>query len=174
MKLDPRIENESLIHTPFSKSQFSRGERGYFASGIKAFADLNKCVCGELIDHNRELDSPYWCRPDDGSLVDSYSFFIKESSLNPTNPKKKKFRPFTAMEFDAKFSVGRPIKFREKGKEGLERYLILNGYWHEQRDGKTFMYVYIGSQKYTLDELFYNYEWQVHYTEDFEPFGVEE
>ena len=43
---------------------------------------------------------------------------------------------------------------------------------HEQRNNKTITYIYIGSNRYTLDELFDNYEWQEHYTEDFKPFGV--
>lgn len=38
----------------------------------------------------------------------------------------------------------------------------------------TITYIYIGSQGYTLDALFNDYEWQEHYAEDFKPFGVEE
>ena len=56
----------------------------------------------------------------------------------------------------------------------MATYLILNGYRHEQRNNKTITYIYIGSNRYTLDELFNAYEWQEHYTEDFQPFGVEE
>ena len=88
--------------------------------------------------------------------------------------KEKKFRPYTLMEFNDKFTIGQPIKFRQKGKVGCDRYLILNGYQHEQREGQTVTFIYIGSQGYTFDELFNAYEWQEHYTEDFKPFGVEE
>ena len=77
------------------------------------------------------------------------------------------------MEFNDTFTVGRPIKYRRKGKVGWERYLILNGYSHVQCDDKTTPYIYIGSTPHTLDELFNAYEWQEHYTEDFKPFGVE-
>ena len=78
------------------------------------------------------------------------------------------------MEFTDKFTVGQPIKFRKKGMIGHERYLILNGYSHNQLLGETTTDIYIGRGAYTLDELFSKYEWQEHYTEDFEPFGVEE
>ena len=88
--------------------------------------------------------------------------------------KEKKFRPYTLMEFNDKFTIGQPIKFRQKGKVGCDRYLILNGYQHEQREGQTVTFIYIGPQGYTFDELFNAYEWQEHYTEDFKPFGVEE
>ena len=88
--------------------------------------------------------------------------------------KEKRYRPYTLMEFNDKFTVGQPIKYRRKGNEGWEKYLILNGYRHEQRDNRTITYIYIGSIPFTLDELFNEYEWQEHYTEDFEPFGVEE
>ena len=74
------------------------------------------------------------------------------------------------MEFCEKFSIGLPIKFRKKGAVGCERYLILNGYEHEHDE----QYIYIGHIPYTLNELFRDYEWQEHYTEDFEPFGVEQ
>ena len=100
-----------------------------------------------------------------------YSCFVPECSLKP---KEKQYRPYTFMEFTDKFTVGQPIKFRQKGAEGYERYLILNGYQHEQHDGRAVTYIYIGSQGYTLDALFNDYEWQEHYTEDFKPFGVEE
>ena len=87
--------------------------------------------------------------------------------------KEKQYRPCTFVEFTNIFTVGQPIKFRPKGRVGCERYLILNGYWHEQREEQTITAIYIGSLPYTLDELFNAYEWQEHYTEDFKPFGVE-
>lgn len=87
---------------------------------------------------------------------------------------EKKYRPYTLQEFCDKFTVGQPIKFRQKGKVGWERYLILDGYNHEQYENRTVTYIHIGAIPYTLEELFNAYEWQEHYTEDFEPFGVEE
>ena len=83
---------------------------------------------------------------------------------------KKKYRPYTIDEFYERFSMGQPITYRRKG-DVLVRCLILNRYADSEDAEGT---IYIGNIPYTLDELFSKYEWQDHYTEDFEPFGVEE
>ena len=180
MKLDKRIENERLIYTPFTTTKPKLHEKGYFTDDIHAFNSLEDCDCryGELVEHDDvDYAYPYCCESDDGcgdgsTTCDWFAFYIPESSLTPKE-KQKQYRPYTFMEFTDIFTVGQPIKFRQKGAEGWERYLILNGYQHEQHEGRTVTYIYIGSQGYTLDALFNDYEWQEHYTEDFKPFGVE-
>ena len=177
MKLDKRIENERLIYTPFTTAKPKLREKGYFTDDIHAFNSLEDCDCryGELVEHDDvDYAYPYCCESDggcgDGSTTcDWFAFYIPESSLKQKE-KQKQFRPYTFMEFCEKFSIGLPIKFRKKGAVGCERYLILNGYEHEPDEH----YVYIGHIPYTLNELFRDYEWQEHYTEDFEPFGVEQ
>lgn len=77
MKLDPRIENESLIYTPFSNAHANLHEHGYFAGDMKAFSNLDNCKYGELVDYNLDLDYPYWRRAD----LNRYAFYIPESSL---------------------------------------------------------------------------------------------
>lgn len=173
MKYDSRIEDYHNIKCFASRNNREcLGKFGYFAEDISEFEDLDKCAMGI-------------CCFKDGEEFPFYRF--DHTIRKPTYPKKayplfcpasatkeKKFRPYTFMEFCDKFTVGCPIKFRKKGEEGHERYLILNGYVHHQHNGETITYIYIGSKPYTLDDLFEDYEWQVHYTEDFEPFGVEE
>ena len=172
MELDPRIEKESLIYTPFSKAEINLHEKGYFTNDIMAFDNLKNCAYGELDDRDIDLTYPYWCKPDDGSLMDSYLFYIPESSLKPA---EKAYRPFTLSEFTEKFPVGQPIKFRKKGKEEDELYLILLGYRGRKCNGKAIPNIYIGySMPFTLDELFNDYEWQDPATGDWVPFGVEE
>ena len=167
MKLDKRIENERLIYTPFATTKPKLHEKGYFTDDITSFIDLKHCRYGELINHDDNHYS-YCCEFNGGDTIAWFAFYIPESSLKQ---KEKQYRPYTFMEFTDIFTVGRPIKYRRKGLIGWEIYLILNGYRHEQRNNKTITYIYIGSNRYTLDELFDNYEWQEHYTEDFEPFG---
>ena len=173
MKLDKRIENERLIYTPFTTNKPKLHEKGYFTDDIHTFNNLEECDCryGELVEHDgSDYPYPYCCESDD--TCDWYAFYIPESSLK-REEKEKKYRPYTLMEFSDKFTVGQPIKFRQKGAEGWERYLILNGYQHEYHEGQTVTYICIGSQEYTLDSLYIGYEWQEHYTEDFKPFGEE-
>lgn len=167
MKLDKRIENERLIYTPFATTKPKLHEKGYFTDNIQSFNNLKNCRYGELINHDNSQYS-YCCEFNGGDAW--FAFYIPESSLKR---EEKQFRPYTLMEFNDKFTVGQPIKFRQKGKVGCERYFLLNGYQHEQYNGQTITYIYIGQSGYTLQELFEEYEWQEHYTEDFEPFGVE-
>ena len=168
MELDKRIKSLSDILTCFDieKAKEFLGEKGYFAGDLYCFTDLQSCNYGTLTDACDDQAGPFHMREDNAY----HQHFIPERSLKRA---EGKYRPYTFMEFTDKFTVGQPIKFRQKGAEGYERYLILNGYQHEQHEGRTVTYIYIGSQGYTLDALFNDYEWQEHYTEDFKPFGVE-
>lgn len=173
MKYDPRIEDYHDIRCFASRNNREcLGKFGYFAEDISEFENLDKCARGI-------------CCFKDGEEFPFYRF--EHAIRKPTYPKKayplfcpasatkeKKYRPYTFMEFCDKFTVGCPIKFRKKGEVGNERYLILNGYSHRRINGETITYIYIGPNPYTLDDLFEDYEWQVHYTEDYQPFGVEE
>lgn len=171
MELDPRIKSVSDILTPFDTERAREfiGQRGYFAGSIDCFRSGKPyCKYGTLtrvFDHKDQTD-PFLKMEGD----DLYSFFLPEGSLKPA---EKKYRPYTLMGFCDKFTVGCPIKFRKKGEEGNENFLILNGYKHTQVGDRTITCVYIGTYASTLDDLFSYYEWQEHYTEDFKPFGVE-
>ena len=170
MKLDKRIRALSDILTCFDveKAKEFLGEKGYFAGDLYCFTDLRR-VCppyGTLANVFDDPDDTFQRKED--SIY--YPYFIPECLLKP---KEKQYRPYTFMEFTDKFTVGQPIKFRRKGMVGHERYLILNGYEHERDCDQTITYVYIGPIPYTFNELFNNYEWQEHYTEDFKPFGME-
>ena len=169
MELDKRIKSLSDILTCFDveRAREFLGEKGYFGD-LYCFTDLQReCPYGTLADVFGDSDDVFQRREDNIY----YSCFVPECSLKP---KEKQYRPYTFMEFTDKFTVGQPIKYRKKGGVGNEMYLILNGYSHTQRNDKTITYIYIGSIPHTLDELFNEYEWQEHYTEDFKPFGVEE
>ena len=173
MELDKRIKSLSDILTCFDVERAKEflGEKGYFAGDLYCFTDLRR-VCppyGTLANVFDDPDDTFQRKED--SIY--YPYFVPECLLKA---KEKQYRPYTFMEFTDIFTVGQPIKFRRKGKVGHERYLILNGYEHELdglHDDQTITYVYIGAIPYTFNELFKNYEWQEHYTEDFKPFGVE-
>ena len=169
MELDKRIKSLPDVLTGFDieKAKGFLGEKGYFAGDLYCFTDLvRSCPYGTLANILDDMDDTFQ-RGEDSIY---YPYFIPECSLKP---KEKRYRPYTFMEFTDKFTVGRPIKFRRKGKVGWECYLILNGYRHEQHNDQTITFIYIGSYPYTLGQLFKDYEWQEHYTEDFKPFGME-
>ena len=87
MNLDPRINGESLIYTPFSNKQIKLNENGYFADDMRELANLKDCEYGELVDHDIGLNYPYWCKPDYKNSSDCYVFYIPESSLKPVEEK---------------------------------------------------------------------------------------
>jgi hypothetical protein len=167
MKLDKRIINRKFIYDCFNADEAREfiGEDCFMTNDIELFKNLD-CINVYKLD---KIEDGFYNAEED----EYFDFCLPVRWLKPEE-KQKQFRPYTFMEFTDKFTVGQPIKFRRKGNEGWERYLILNGYRHEQRDDRTITYIYIGSNPYTFDELFNNYEWQEHYTEDFKPFGVEE
>ena len=174
MKLDKRIKSKSDILSCFdienAKEFVFVDQKGYFANEISSFCDINICKYGTLGSVLGDQQESFYM----SETEESFSFFIPDSELLPRKPKEKQYRAFTIDEFEDKFHIGLPIKFRKKGEVGSESYLILNGYSHNQLLGETTTDIYIGRGAYTLDELFTKYEWQEHYTEDFQPFGVEE
>jgi hypothetical protein len=167
MELDKRIIDRKYIFDCFNadKAKEFIGEECYMTNDIELFKDLSRINIYKL----DKIEDGFYNKEED----EYFDFCLPVRWLKPEE-KQKQYRPYTFMEFTDIFTVGRPIKFRQKRAVGWERYLILNGYQHEQHEGRTITYIYIGSQGYTLDALFNDYEWQEHYTEDFEPFGVEE
>lgn len=173
MKPDERIKALSDILTCFDIERAKEfiGQKGYFAGDLYWFNDLPSCPYGTLtkVSDNTDNTSDIFQREDREEEL--YPYFIPESSLKPV---EKACRPFTLSEFSDKFTVGQPIKFREKGAAEDELYFILLGYRSSLYDGKTIPYIYIGYLTFTLDELFNDYEWQETDTGDWKLFGVEE
>lgn len=167
MKLDKRIIDRQYIFDCFNADEAKEfiGEDCYMTNDIELFKDLDRVNIYKL----DKIEDGFYNAEED----EYFDFCLPVRWLKPKE-KQKQYRPYTIMEFTDIFTVGLPIKFRQKGAVGWERYLILNGYQHEQHEGRTVTYIYIGPQGYTLDALFNDYEWQEHYTEDFKPFGVEQ
>lgn len=166
MKLDKRIINGKRPLTCFDIEEAEKyiGKLCYMCDEYNLFYQLNliepAILMGvedcEIPFHNGQDKQAEFCLP--------CEWITKE----------KKHRPYTLQEFKDIFTIGQPIKYRRKGNVGLENEIVLDGYSHEQRGDQIFTYIFIGVEEYTLQELFENYEWQKHYTEDFQPFGVEE
>ena len=167
MALDKRIIDRKYIYDCFNADDAREfiGEECFMANDIELFINLDRINVYTL----DKIEDGFYNKEED----EYFDFCLPVRWLKPEE-KQKQYRPYTFMEFTNIFTVGQPIKFRKKGEVGNERYLILNGYSHNQLIGETTTDIYIGRGAYTLDELFNKYEWQEHYTEDFQPFGVEE
>ena len=167
MKLDKRIIDRKYIYDCFNADEAREfiGEECFMANDIELFINLDRINVYTL----DKIEDGFYNKEED----EYFDFCLPVRWLKPEE-KQKQYRPYTLNEFTNIFTVGLPIKFRRKGDVGWERYLILNGYSHNQLLGETTTDIYIGRGAYTLDELFNKYEWQASDTEDFQPFGVEE
>lgn len=179
MKLDKRVKENALIGHCFNAEELKQyiGKECYFTDNLEDFSDLINPFEGVLKAVSPDAMVCYVAEAKvNGSPVEfPYCFCLPAVFVVEEKPEEKKLRPFTLAEFQKIFTIGRPIMFRKKGEVESNRYLMLIGYWNtQQSNGQTFTHIHIGYSTYTLRELFEEYEWQEHYTEDFKPFGVEE
>ena len=167
MKLDKRIIDRKYIYDCFNADEAREfiGEDCFMTNDIELFKNLDSINVYKL----DKIEDGFYNAEED----EYFGFCLPVRMLKPEE-KQKQYRPYTLMEFSDLFTVGQPIKFRKKGEKKDEWFSVLLGYWNHQIGDKVITYIFIGPIQYTLDELFKQYEWQEHYTEDFEPFGVEE
>lgn len=166
MNLDSRIKDILYIADCFTVDTYKKyiGTECYMTDFIDRFRDLSLCKKAVLTRVADGLDTPY---VSDG---DYFRFCLASVFVEQ---KQTELRPFTLEEFNERFPVGQPIKFRGKGKVKDELYLILLGFRISQCSSKTIPYIYIGYIPFTLNELFDEYEWQEADTGVWKPFGVE-
>lgn len=167
MNLDSRVKDILYIADCFTVDTYKKyiGTECYMTDFIDRFRDLSLCKKAVLTRIADGLDTPY---VSDG---DYFRFCLASVFVEQ---KQTELRPFTLEEFNERFPVGQPIKFRGKGKVKDELYLILLGFRISQCNSKTIPYIYIGYIPFTLNELFDEYEWQETDTGVWMPFGVKE
>lgn len=173
MKLDTRIMDgkKPLDCFDTEKANDYVGKECYFSDDMFPFANMSDKTNDSLIYRGTLLK--VWPDGSDPYETDSQRFYTYCLPCEWVT-EEKKYRPYTLMEFTDKFTIGRPIKYRSKGEVGREHYLMLLGFRLTPGKDQTIPYISIGPFSYTLDELFEEYEWQEHYTEDFKSFGVED
>ena len=160
MKLDPRIENENLIYTPFSDNEDNLKGKGYFANVMGAFSNLSRCAYGTLASYDLDKEFPYYRK--DGI---NYAFFIPESNLLKTKKKKPKYVPFdTTHDLDKiNFHVGNTIHFmNKKFPEIIHRAIITEINYEEITVNyddvqEKLIDITLGSTTYSFKTLFDEY-----------------
>ena len=168
MNLDPKIKDLSKIYNVFNCNSVTGNKQGYFANSLSAFSDLKNCVDGNLVAIDNDSESPFLSGVVDGGCIikGNFSFFTSVDNVKS----EKKLRPFKLQEFIDKFGFGSRIRYRHKSNVCVYTG-IFNGY-EEYNDSSVC--VCIGVHSISLQMLFEEYEFQTAYTEDYEPFGVEE
>lgn len=170
MKLDNKIKDNYKIFTCFDTEQAKQfvDTKGCFTNDMGDFNNLDDCYYGTLNVVYDNSSRPFLNK----DFSRYFGFFLPEKFVKEKQAKKK-YRPYTIVEFCLTFKIGQPIRFRNK-KTKCDKFMILNGY-ELLEDGWN---VTIGNYTFTLEDLFNDFEWQKHdtenYTEDYQPFGVEE
>lgn len=159
MQLDKRIKDTGSILTCFSIEAAKKyvEQKGYFADEIHSYKDLD-FTDFRTLDRVDGDEVPF----KSGRIF--YQFFLPAEFVRPVE-EKKKWRPFTLVEFRVKFPLLSQVTFREK-KEGLPKTFCFIGY---SADGR----IILGNNWCSLNNLFEGYELK---DEDgnWTPFGVEE
>ena len=172
MKLDPRIENENLIYTPFNNNETNLKGEGYFANVMGAFTDLSRCEHGTLDKYDLDKEYPYHRK--DGI---NYAFFIPESSLLGFKKKKPKYVPFDTTQdlAEVNFHIGNVINFMNKKYPGIIHRAIITEVNYEEiginyEVQEKLIDITLGSTTYSFKTLFDEYKY-LDKNEKWTPFG---
>lgn len=173
MKLDPRIENENLIYTPFSDNVINLKGKGYFTNAYGAFSNLSRCTHGTLDKYDLNREFPYYRK--DGF---NYAFFIPESSLLGFKKKEPKYVPFDTISDLAKvnFHLGNIINFMNKKFPGIIHRAVITEVNYEEVEiaydevEEKLIDITLGSTTYSFKALFDEYLY-LNENEEWAPFG---
>lgn len=176
MEFDKRIKDSSKIMNCFTTENAKKylHTYGYFADNIEDFVDLDKIDMRELTDIQQEFKYPYSA----SSCNDSFKFFLPCAFVADEKEKKeKKYRPYkTVSEFFEKENLDTysKIRIRNKNHPYDSQTVHIVGFGQTKINDGYIEYLMMGCHEYTLDSLFKNFEFQLAYTDEFKPFGVEE
>ena len=152
MNLDSRIKSLSDILTCFDIEKVEQflGKKVYFTNHIGDFHRLKNCKYGELAAEVDDPYYPYMCKPD-GDNIDTYSFFVPESSLKPVGEENKMDKSLTLDEVNHTCE-----KFMKKLDPRIKDRKYIFDCFNANEAKK-----YIGKKCYVTDwfERFENIEW---------------
>ena len=161
MKLDNRIINPLEIYSPVNAmlAQVYIGQNGIFSNDSQDFENLKNAKLRVLT--SLELREGYTKRFCSNGFW--YEYFLPLA-----NVENKKYRPCTLEEFS--LHIGDLIRFRKKDDHNFEIGTMYMGYIKTNGTVR----VLLGNTYYSLEGLFYNYEWFDKDSNTWEKFGVEE
>ena len=172
MKLDPRIENESSIYTPFLSddkiSQLVFDKWGYFTDDYKNFSDLKKCTYGKLISYDDDCRFRY--QTQDFGKCHFASFYIPDTNLHDIIEP----RPFTLDDLKDIVDYGDILKIRTKSKITQMCLMYIGCMVTDATDTEPKKEsVMLGNMTFTMKELFDNFEYYDNDHDEWRNFEVE-
>ena len=164
MKLDSKIINGKKPLTPFDTEEAKNyiGKECYFTNDISKFSCITDALAKGALTSVKDNNEPYQHK---GILSEFNSAFILPCEWIT---KEKKYRPFTAYEFQRLFNIGDVICIRRKNTKVVEN-LLYAGF---KSDAGNLPCILLGNEWHDFGELLADFEYID--DSDFKPFGVEE
>lgn len=165
MKLDPRIKSIDSIRSFNTNNDDCLGKFGYFTNYITNFDDLNEVRKGICVFKDG-CRFPFYA--DSIEKNQKFQFFIPENELLP---KEKQYRALTIDEFLDRFDIGEVMVIRSKAVPHYVYHVLFVGYLE---NGKNDLNIILGQYRFSLQELFSDYEYKGCGANNWFSFGVEE
>ena len=164
MELDKKIKVKKIFDcfSDFEEVKKYFNKAVYCADFIENFSNLERYTNTFIFKefHLQEC-KPFLCSGQ------QYRFILPAEFVE----QEKQYRAFTIDEFMREFTIGNIVTFRHKVNKNAEYRVIYNGY---RIDSNSEFLVYFGIWRYTLQELFNQYELLNSATAKWQLFGVEE
>ena len=164
MELDKKIKVKKIFDcfSDFEEVKKYFNKTVYCANFIENFSNLERYT-DKMIFKEFYLQEckPFVC---DGK---QYRYVLPAEFVE----QEKQYRALTIDEFMREFTIGNIVTFRHKVNKNAEYRVIYNGY---RIDSNSEFLVYFGIWRYTLQELFNQYELLNSATAKWQLFGVEE
>ena len=170
MELDKRIKEGKRPLTCFDVKEAIQfiGKECYLSNSFSDYADLNNVTAKRILVDVSNTSIPYSSNP-----AGIYCYCLPFEWVNPEEPEKKKYRPFSLDEFFNIFEVGDLIVFKMKNTDEV-KCALFTGYITdvERIDDKTpgAVELMLGIFHYSLFSLFEDFELLFH--GKWQPFGV--
>lgn len=177
MKLDSRIieGKRPLTCIDIEQAREFEGKPCLFSDNFRNYKDIkelsqNPQFIGELTIR-ADLDNyeyPFINQQYDGTC---YGLVLPLEWVKPEEPKKT-YRAFSFNEFTSEYDFGDVITYRFKEQDAIEEGMFVGGkYLDEDAELPGCGYVVLGNCRYSLTELFNNYEIMI--DDKWQPFGIE-
>jgi len=154
------------------------GKEGYFVDVLyKNLNEWKKGILDKILDKSVEDTTIYPSYPfvklkTQGDTVTNFRFFLPADKVKEVE-EPKKYRPFRTTEEFSNVTgkrIGSILKFKYVDKDVCYYTRMYTGF-HFLENGN--IYIELGSEAYSLEQLYNYYEWLDEHGE-WQPFGVEE
>lgn len=170
MELDKRIieGKKPLDCFDVKEAKAFIGKECYLSNNMSCFGDLN---CGI---ENKEIKKAELTRVSNTDpcyeIPGFYYDFCLPCEWVKEEKSELKYRPYSLNEFLELCAIGDVVTYRIKDCEVVEQSMLIGFQSSDDEDIPGDGYVLIGNCRYSLKELFNNYE--LNYQNEWQPFGV--